>query len=130
MMKFLLPLSVFLTTVVSLMGGDGPPPVTYVDHDKVEAALAGGGVLVKAPDLIVSCSHRTGPGKVELHVKETDVFHVLEGEAKFVTGGTMVGAKETGPGQQLGTDIEGGQVHYLSKGDVIVIPAGVPHWFK
>jgi mannose-6-phosphate isomerase-like protein (cupin superfamily) len=130
MMKFWLPLSVFLTTAVSLMGGDGPSTVTYVDHEKVAAALASGGVLVNAPDLIVSCSHRTGPGKVELHVRETDVFHVLEGEATFVTGGTMVGSKETGPGQQLGTDIQGGQVHHLTKGDVIVIPAGTPHWFK
>jgi mannose-6-phosphate isomerase-like protein (cupin superfamily) len=125
-----LPLSVFLTTAVSLIGGDGPSTVTYVDHEKVAAALASGGVLVKAPDLIVSCSHRTAPGKVELHVKETDVFHVLEGEATFVTGGTMVGVKETGPGQQLGTDIQGGQTHHLTKGDVIVIPAGTPHWFK
>jgi quercetin dioxygenase-like cupin family protein len=30
----------------------------------------------------------------------------------------------------LGTDIQGGQVHHLTKGDVIVIPAGTPHWFK
>jgi len=30
----------------------------------------------------------------------------------------------------LGTDIQGGQVHQLKKGDFISIPAGVPHWFK
>jgi len=35
-----------------------------------------------------------------------------------------------GPGQLLGTGIEGGETHHLVKGDVIVIPAGVPHWFK
>jgi mannose-6-phosphate isomerase-like protein (cupin superfamily) len=130
MTKFLLPLSVFLTTAVSLMGGDGPSSVTYIDHDKVATALASGGVLVKASDLIVSCSHRTAPGKVELHVKETDVFYVVEGEATFVTGGTMLGAKESAPDQRLGTDIQGGQAHHLTKGDVIVIPAGIPHWFK
>ena len=42
----------------------------------------------------------------------------------------MVGGKLTEPGQHLGGDIQGGQVHKLSKGDVIVIPAGTPHWFK
>jgi len=47
-----------------------------------------------------------------------------------VTGGTMVGGKVTRPGQWLGTDIQGGESHQLAKGDVIVIPAGVPHWFK
>ena len=32
--------------------------------------------------------------------------------------------------QWLGTDIEGGETHHLTKGDVITIPAGTPHWFK
>jgi quercetin dioxygenase-like cupin family protein len=30
----------------------------------------------------------------------------------------------------LGTDIQGGESHHLVKGDVIVVPAGIPHWFK
>jgi quercetin dioxygenase-like cupin family protein len=34
------------------------------------------------------------------------------------------------PGQQVGTSIEGGETHHLAKGDVIVVPAGMPHWFK
>ena len=54
---------------------------------------------------------------------------ILEGEATIVTGGTMIGGKQTGPGQVRGTSIEGGQVQRLTKGDVIVIPAGTPHWF-
>jgi mannose-6-phosphate isomerase-like protein (cupin superfamily) len=65
-----------------------------------------------------------------VHVKETDIFYVVDGAATFVTGGTMVGAKESRPNQLLGTGIDGGQVHQLKKGDFIVIPAGVPHWFK
>ena len=42
----------------------------------------------------------------------------------------MIGGKNTKAGEWLGTDIQGGESHHLSKGDVIVIPAGVPHWFK
>jgi len=42
----------------------------------------------------------------------------------------MVGGKQTAPGQIRGTDVKGGETHHLSKGDVIVIPAGTPHWFK
>lgn len=104
--------------------------VTYVPHDQVAAALANGKGMVKAPDLSVSGSHRTGPGHVEVHAKETDVFYVMEGSATFITGGTMIGGKNTSPGQMAGTEIQGGETHHLSKGDVIVIPAGVPHWFK
>lgn len=104
--------------------------VTYVDHAKVAEALAKGGSLVKASDLLVSGSHREKGGQVEIHDKETDIFYVTDGSATLVTGGTMVGGKQTRPGQHLGTGIHGGQTHHLTKGDVVVIPAGTPHWFK
>jgi len=126
-MKFLLVLSALLAALLLSAAGSG---VTYVDHEKVTAALAKGGPLVTAEDLLVSGSHREKAGQVEVHDKETDVIYVVEGEATFVTGGTMIGGKVTKAGQSLGTDIKGGDTHHLSKGDVIVVPAGVPHWFK
>jgi mannose-6-phosphate isomerase-like protein (cupin superfamily) len=132
-MRFSLLVLASLTTAALLTGSDGAPPVTYIGHEKVDAALKGqthSGPLVKASDLLVMGAHRAEDGKVELHEKETDVFYIVDGEATFVTGGKMVGGKGTSPGQWLGTDIVGGQVHHLTKGDVIVIPAGIPHWFK
>jgi len=128
-MKILLVLAALLTTVTLLTAADASG-VTYVGHDKVAAALSKGGPLVSAPDLTVSGSHRDKAGQVEVHDKETDVIHVIDGEATFVTGGSMVGGKTTKPGQSMGTDIKGGQTHHLTKGDVIVVPAGTPHWFK
>ena len=122
--------TMFLTPAALLMGGEGKPGVTYVGHDKVSAALTKSGPLVSQSDLLVSGSHRSGAGHVELHDKETDIFYVVDGEATFVTGGKMIGGKVTSPGQHIGTDIQGGVAHHLSKGDVIVIPAGTPHWFK
>jgi mannose-6-phosphate isomerase-like protein (cupin superfamily) len=106
------------------------PNVTYLDHDKVAAALAKGGSLMTAPNVTVSGAHRMGPGQVEVHDSETDVLYIIEGEATFVSGGTMVGGKVTRPGQHLGTDIQGGTTQHLTKGDVIVVQAGTPHWFK
>jgi mannose-6-phosphate isomerase-like protein (cupin superfamily) len=123
-------MKLFLSLVIVLAAADGASTVTYVDHDKVAAALAKGGSLVTSPDYLVSGSHRSGRGQVEVHEKETDVIYVVDGEAMSVTGGTMVGGKTTKPGQLLGSDIEGGETHHLSKGDVIVVPAGTPHWFK
>lgn len=115
---------------VSLMAAGGPPPVTYVGHEKVSESLQKGGDLVKASDLTVLGAHRNGPGQVEVHDKETDVIYVVDGAATFVTGGTMMGGKSTGAGQWRGTDIHGGETRHLAKGDVIVVPAGIPHWFK
>ena len=128
-MKLLLIVTALLAPAL-LIAAEGSRGVTYVGHDKVAAALAKGGALVNAPDLLVSGSHRSAAGQVEVHDKETDVIYVVEGKATFVTGGTMMGGKVTKPGQMLGSDIQGGDTHHLSKGDVIVVPAGTPHWFK
>ena len=117
-------------TAAALLLTAAAPGVTYVGHDKVAAALAKGGSLVSGPGFAVSCSHRDKAGQVEVHDKETDIMYVVDGEATFVTGGTMIGGKVPRPGQWLGTDIQGGESHQLAKGDVIVIPAGTPHWFK
>ena len=123
-------MTIFFALVGLLAAADGASNVTYVDHEKVAAALAKGGPLVTSPDYLVSGSHRSGAGQVEVHEKETDVIYVVDGEATFVTGGTMIGGKATKPGQLLGSNIQGGETRHLSKGDVIVVPAGTPHWFK
>ena len=127
-MKTICLFSMLFATAVVLSAADGG--VTYVEHDKVSSALAKGGSLVTADNLLVSGSHRDKAGQVEVHEKETDVIYIIDGEATFVTGGTMVGGKQTKAGQQLGTDIKGGESRHLAKGDVIVVPAGTPHWFK
>src|SRR5262249_4789948 len=129
-MKLFLTLTTLLTAGVLLTAASGASGVTYVDHEKVAAALSKGGPLVSAADLLVSGSHRDKAGQVEVHDKETDVIYVVDGAATFVTGGKMVGGKVTKPGQSLGSDIIGGQTHHLGKGDVIVVPATTPHWFK
>jgi quercetin dioxygenase-like cupin family protein len=121
---------IIFVALTALLAADATQPVTYVDHDKAAVALTKGGALASGTDYKVSGARRDKAGQVEVHEKETDIFYVTDGEATFITGGTMIGGKPTGPGQLLGTDIQGGEVHQLTKGDVIVIPAGTPHWFK
>ena len=128
-MKFLIASFATLLTAACLLTAQ-EAAVTYVPSDKVAAALASGGQLVKASNLLVSGSHREKAGQSEVHDKETDIFYVVEGAATFVTGGAMVDGKNTKPGQYLGAGIKGGQIHQLKQGDVLVIPAGTPHWFK
>jgi mannose-6-phosphate isomerase-like protein (cupin superfamily) len=120
--------ALMVVAVVSLAGQ--APGVTYVPAEKVTAVLAKGGSLATAPGLTVSGNHREGPGQVEVHDTETDIFYIVEGTATIVTGGTMVGGKQTAAGQHRGTDVKGGETRRLQKGDVMVIPAGIPHWFK
>lgn len=73
---------------------------------------------------------RTGPGAVEYHAIDTDIVMVLDGSATFVTGGTITDEKERAPNERTGSGIAGGDAWVLTKGDIIVVPNGLPHWFK
>ncbi len=128
-MKYFLGLATVLIAAVLVTAADSLP-ATYLAHDKVAEALAKGGVLTSTAEFKVQGGHRTTPSQVEMHEKETDIIYVTEGEVTYVTGGTMIGGKVSAPNQMLGTDIKGGQSHHLVKGDVIVVPAGTPHWSK
>ena len=104
--------------------------VTYFPADQVKAAFAKGAVLVNNGTYQVHASRREAPGQVEVHVKDTDIVYMLEGSTTFVTGGTMVGGQTTAPDEIRGSNVEGGETRTITKGDVIIVPKGTPHWFK
>jgi quercetin dioxygenase-like cupin family protein len=125
----LLTVLAFMTATAAPLGGGVPAAVHYIDHDMVTSVMAKGGPIVKDPGFVI-LANRKSATPIEWHEHTNHVFIMVEGEATFVTGGTMVNPKETGPGQMTATSIEGGEVHHLSKGDVITIPAKTPHWWK
>jgi len=101
-----------------------------LDHKEVAAAFAAGAPLVENGSYKVHASRRDGAGEAEIHLNDTDVFYVLDGRATFVTGGALIDGHETGPAELRGSRIDGGNVRQLARGDVVVVPEGVPHWFK
>jgi glc operon protein GlcG len=108
------------------------PPVRYFAADTVSAAFAKGAVLFDGTgtNYMVHASRREAPGQVEVHTRDTDIIYVLDGTTTFVTGGTLVDGKNIAADEIRGASVEGGDVRHLSKGDVVIVPAGTPHWFK
>jgi quercetin dioxygenase-like cupin family protein len=106
--------------------------VRYWRAENVAKSFAEGAVLDAQPDAnwMIHTSRRTAPGMAEVHDHDTDLIYVLEGSATFVTGGRVRSPRVTAPGEVRGASIEGGETRELSRGDVIVVPAGTPHWFK
>ena len=131
---------------------------TYISLEDVQAKAnrppQGGGIPGVNPqpnirvvdaggyNVAIGALHRaqTPPGVAAVHYKVTEVYHVIDGAGTLVTGGTMLNAKtrppddvavkfEDGPGAS-GTGIEGGTSQRIKAGDLVVIPAGVPHWFS
>ena len=107
-------------------------PVLFFDASQVSTSFSKGAVLLDGTNrnYMVHTSRREKPGQAEVHALDTDIIYVLEGNATFVTGGTAIEPKETGPNEVRGSRIEGGDVRQLTKGDVIIVPNNTPHWFK
>jgi mannose-6-phosphate isomerase-like protein (cupin superfamily) len=73
--------------------------------------------------------YRDADGNPEQHDAIVDIVYVQSGAGTLVMGGTMEGKRATGAGEWLGTRLEGGDRHALGAGDIVHIPAAVPHSF-
>lgn len=69
------------------------------------------------------------PGRPAVHPAEAEYAIVLEGGGTLISGGTLADPSPRNPGLVEGSHIEGGTTRTLGPGDVILVPAGVPHWF-
>jgi uncharacterized protein GlcG (DUF336 family)/mannose-6-phosphate isomerase-like protein (cupin superfamily) len=108
-------------------------PVAYFDRETVKAAFAKGAVLFDGSgnrNYMIHASRREKPGMAEVHTRDTDLIYVTEGTCTFVTGGTVVDGKNIASDEIRGTSIRNGETRKLTKGDVLIVPEGVPHWFQ
>ena len=80
------------------------------------------------------------PGGGIEHSQITEVYHVIEGNATFVTGGTIEDPRESAPDGAVvkvlngpstgGGPIQNGVSRKVGPGDVVIIPPNTPHWFS
>ena len=75
-------------------------------------------------------AHREGSGLAEVHDTQADIIVISSGQVTMVYGGTVIDGKTTGPGETRGASIQGGTEKLLGPGDVLHIPARVPHQMK
>lgn len=110
--------------------GDRSAEVMYFHQDEVATSFQKGGTLAQTANYKVMTAKRDAPGEVEVHTKYTDVIYIVAGDATIMVGGQVMGGKSLDTEEPRGTSIQGGQVRHLSAGDVIIIPAGIPHWIN
>lgn len=73
--------------------------------------------------------YRDADGNPEQHDAIIDIVMVQSGAGTLQMGGTMIGKRGTNNGEWLGTRLDGGERHPLGPGDIVHIPAGIPHSF-
>jgi mannose-6-phosphate isomerase-like protein (cupin superfamily) len=94
---------------------------------KLDAQKVASEVVATEGNRTFMVAHREGSGLAEWHEKQADVMMISSGEVTMVYGGTIPDAKTTAAGEMRGASITGGTQVKLGPGDVLNIPAKVPH---
>jgi mannose-6-phosphate isomerase-like protein (cupin superfamily) len=150
-----------LVLVIAVLQIHAQPPAarqprgtaTDVAHADLQAAVqkmagAVGDVQLRVvaidnqPNVGVGIVRRTKPGGANSieHSQITEIYHITEGSATLVTGGTMENPREAAPDSQVvkllnGPSTTGGKIadgvsRKVGAGDVVIIPPNTPHWFS
>jgi mannose-6-phosphate isomerase-like protein (cupin superfamily) len=83
--------------------------------------------FLSGPGSTVYIIYRDKKGETEVHMAFNDILVVKSGHAKITVGGQVAGNRQTEPTEWRGGDISGGTEYSLNPGDVLFIPAGLPH---
>ena len=122
--------------LLSAAQAPAPVPSTYLSDAEIMATLKE--TAKTAPDMhtapVQNTDHyrinvveRTKPQGAIAHPGFIEVHHIISGAGTLVTGGTIVRAAGAAAGSAT---IEGGVSRHVAKGDVVLVPAGAPHWYK
>jgi mannose-6-phosphate isomerase-like protein (cupin superfamily) len=136
--KCIIAAALLLTTGVSAqsMKSDRWTPAQLLEraqHLRQQAAQGDGSAsetLEKYPHHYTMLAFRSRSGGGELHENYADLFYILDGRATVVTGGELIDRKTTAPGEVRGSAVNGGSHQEVKAGDVIHIPAGMPHQMR
>src|SRR5688572_25264512 len=147
-------LAAFLTCA-SVAGQSGTAPVVGITSAEIEAVLkhtgpegAGTDRQIRVADLgsyqVGVGILRRGPTKpgapvaAITHSQVTEVFYIVSGSGTIVTGGSIENDRAFPPetefvrlavGPSSGGVFKGGDRRRIAAGDVVIVPAGVPHGF-
>lgn len=123
-MKYQLLLLVGLATATAFAAG----PSGFVIWSK-GVAPAGTPKKVQFDNHGWALAHREKSGEVESHEARAIVMIVQSGEATLIVGSDIVDAKRISPTEVRGSSIRNGIERKVSVGDIINMPAGLPHQF-
>jgi mannose-6-phosphate isomerase-like protein (cupin superfamily) len=129
-----LTMSFALALLMSSVGADASPRgvelVTTSTLDSFVHETKGGLAVHPAfsdPASSALIVRRAASGEVERHASMSDIMVARKGRVSILLGGTIEGGREASPGEWRGGRIVGGTMRRLSAGDMLWIPAGIPH---
>ena len=77
--------------------------------------------------VLMTVEEKKAAKEFEYHEGRDHVFQILEGTTTYELGGTPQNPRSTKPGEWLAPTSTGATTHILNKGDMLIIPRGIPH---
>jgi len=120
----------------ALVAAADTPAATYKTEAQLFSALKAGAAT---PDMQtaevqnsdrhrINIVRRTKAAGPVAHEGFAELHHIVDGSGTLVTGGTIV--RPTGGRGTAGATIQNGVSRHVTKGDVVLVPSGMPHWYK
>ncbi|MGU3391254.1 cupin domain-containing protein [Sphingomonas sp. M1A8_2b] len=140
-MKFSFILAVLIAAAPAAATAQAVDPTSFASAAEVNAQVAamraalkpGQGFawqpLVRDGETIAALEYWKKPGRPAIHPDQAEYAIVIAGAGTLISGGRLADAKVVKPDLTEGARIIGGRTRTLRPGDVMLIPAGVPHWF-
>jgi mannose-6-phosphate isomerase-like protein (cupin superfamily) len=96
-------------------------------NEKAQGPDGASSKLNEYPNHFTMIALRHKDGRAEVHENYADVFFVVQGSAKLLSGGTVQDSQTASPGEIRGKSVLNGVETKLNQGDIVHIPATVPH---
>lgn len=132
-MRTLLATTLVCTALSSARAQPPAPAAIFKNQADLLKALAAGAANPSMLTSVVSNDdrhrinvvQRTKAAGAAAHPGFAELHHIIDGSGTLVTGGQLVRPPQ--PGSPA--TIKGGESRHVAKGDVILVPAGMPHWY-
>ncbi len=126
-------MTLFAAAFAAASSAGGGPPVELVSSAQLTADVQAtkDGLAVHPvfhdPASSTLVVRRDASGEVERHASMSDIMLARKGTITMLLGGSIEGGREASPGEWRGGRIVGGESKTFKAGDMLWIPAGIPH---
>ena len=120
---------VFAGILATVLGSSVTASETYVSaKDLASKVVTGDSYQIPSSEgYKVLMVQRKATGDAEVHTDMNDTIIIQQGHGEFLVGGSITGNHQIAPTEWRGGEINGAHRYTVSVGDLLLIPAGIPH---
>ena len=120
---------VFVGILATVLGSSVTASETYMSAKELASKVVTGDSyqIPSSEGYKVLMVQRKATGDAEVHTDMNDTIIIQQGHGEVLVGGSITGTHQIAPTEWRGGEISGGHRYTVAVGDLLLIPAGIPH---